>query len=232
MRNRNYDKRLITGIFILLAGTLLLADNFGMLSYEIKRYLFRWEVILIGIGIISLFTSPKKGFGIVMIAIGGAFYLKGLFYFSFNFWQLFWPAMLIIIGLVIIFHHHSHCGPKNISKVSDSDVLDEVSIFGSTERIINSEVFKGGKLTAIFGGQKIIFTKAKLAPGKNTIEIFALFGGFEIVVPDSWRVKINVTPIFGGFSDKKKFYTTNSESESELIITGTVIFGGGEIKSF
>jgi predicted membrane protein len=235
MRSKNFDKRLITGIFILIAGALLLASNFGLLSYEVRRYIFRWEVILIGIGVISLFSNHKKGFGIVLIAVGGALYLRDLVYFNFNFWQLFWPAMLIIIGLVIIFHHTSFCKTRTTTKTSTSvpgEELDEVTIFGSTERVIDAENFKGGKLTAIFGGQKLIFTKGKIQPGMNSIEIFALFGGFEIVVPDNWRVRINVTPIFGGFSDKKMFYNQGSETENELVITGTVIFGGGEIKSF
>ncbi|NJK87218.1 MAG: cell wall-active antibiotics response protein, partial [Bacteroidales bacterium] len=197
-----------------------------------KRYLFRWEVLLIGIGILSLFSNQKKGFGIILIAVGGAFYIRDYYELDYNFWQLFWPTMLIIIGFVIIFHHHRP--RRHLHKVSQtsSDFLDEVSIFGSSERVINSDSFQGGRLTCIFGGQKLIFTKTKMAPGRNEIEVFALFGGFEIVVPDNWKVKINITPIFGGFSDKKMFYSNNTEPENELIISGTVIFGGGEIKSF
>ncbi len=40
--------------------------------------------------------------------------------------------------------------------------------------------------------------------------------------------------LFGGFSDKHRYKSSalNPEEESQLIITGTVIFGGGEIKSY
>lgn len=238
MRNKNFDKRLLTGIVILIIGAVLLVSNFGLVGYNFRRYFLRWEMLLIVVGLISFISSPKKGFGIVLIVIGGALYARDFFNLDYNFWQLFWPTMLIIIGLVIIFHkhsHHTHCRArvKTISEnPSSPDILDEVSILGSTERIISPESFQGGKLTTIFGGQKLIFTKGKLDPTKNTLEIFALFGGFEIVVPDNWNVKINVTPIFGGFAEKKRFFAQNTEPESEIIITGTVIFGGGEIKRF
>ncbi len=232
MEHRNSDKRMLAGIFILIAGIALLASNFGIFSYEIKRYIFRWEVILIGVGILSLITRQNKGFGIILIAVGGVFYLRDFYDFHFNFWQIFWPVMLIIAGFSILFHRHSHHKFRNVSGTNE-DILDEVTILGGTERIINSESFKGGKLTSIFGGQKLIFTRAKMAQGKNTIELFAIFGGFELVIPDTWKVKVSITPIFGGFSDKRLTPVKSGEiSESELLITGTVVFGGGEIKSY
>jgi predicted membrane protein len=76
--------------------------------------------------------------------------------------------------------------------------------------------------------------KAKLAPGENYIDVFCMFGGMKLAVPEGWNVKIRVTSLFGGFSDKQRFRTTeaNIDTSSKLIIKGTVIFGGGEIKSF
>ena len=232
MEHKNSDKRMLVGIVILLAGAALLASNFGILSYEIKRYIFRWEVILIVVGFLSLFTSHNKGFAIVIMVVGIAFYLRDFFNFNYNFWQLFWPAMLIIAGLTILFHKHTHQRVHNFSGTSE-DFLDEVTVFGGTEKVINSENFKGGKLTSIFGGQKLIFSRAKMSGGKNTLEIFALFGGYELVIPETWEVKVNITPIFGGFSDKRLSPVKSGEGTgSELLITGTVIFGGGEIKSY
>jgi predicted membrane protein len=76
--------------------------------------------------------------------------------------------------------------------------------------------------------------KAKLAPGDNYIDVFCLFGGMKLIVPEGWNVKIRVMSLFGGFSDKHRFKSPESatEKESQLIIKGTVIFGGGEIKSY
>ena len=99
--------------------------------------------------------------------------------------------------------------------------------------MIHSENFQGGKLTSIFGGQKLIFTKAKLGPGQNMLELFAIFGGFELIIPEDWDVKVKITPIFGGFVDKRiSRPAIEQKNDRELVIYGTVIFGGGEIKSF
>ncbi|MBN2213375.1 MAG: hypothetical protein JW723_03960 [Bacteroidales bacterium] len=232
MVRKPVDKRLIVGIIIILAGAALLATNFTDYGYEIKRYFLRWEMLLIGVGLIALFTHESKAFGIIVLCIGAAFYIRSFIDIDFNFWQLFWPSMLIIIGLVIMFHHKSHRRFHAYGK-STVDIIDEVIVFGGTEKMIHSDNFQGGKLTSIFGGQKLIFTKAKLANGQNVIELFALFGGFELIIPEEWDVKIKITPIFGGVVDKRLSNPSSSQkSDKELIIEGTVIFGGGEIKSF
>ena len=234
MEHKRSDKRLIVGIIILLAGAALLASNFGFLSYEIRHYIFRWEMILIGVGLISVLSSENKGFGFVMIAVGGIFYLRDVIdtRLQIDFWKLFWSAMLIIMGLAIMFHHRSHRRMHTYTK-SSADMLDEVTVFGGSEKVIHSENFQGGKLTSIFGGQKLIFTKARLSSGQNMLELFAIFGGFELIVPEDWEVKVKITPIFGGFVDKRiSRPSSDQKSDKELLIYGTVIFGGGEIKSF
>ena len=88
-------------------------------------------------------------------------------------------------------------------------------------------------MTAIFGGTEIDLTKAALAPGRNAIELACIFGGATIIVPDDWNVKIEVTPILGGFNDSRKLISgTPVDPSKQLVITGAVIFGGGEVKSY
>ncbi len=232
MIQKPIDKRLIVGIIVILAGAALLASNFTDYTYEIRRYVLRWEMLLIGIGLIAILTNESKGFGIVVLVVGAAFYVRSFLNIDFNFWQLFWPSMLIVVGLVIMFHRKSHRGLHSYGQ-SSVDVLDEATVFGGTEKVIHSDNFQGGKITSIFGGQKLIFIKAKLARGQNVLEIFALFGGFELVIPEEWNVKVKITPIFGGFVDKRIANPQSPETnDKELVIVGTVIFGGGEIKSF
>ena len=89
-------------------------------------------------------------------------------------------------------------------------------------------------MLAIFGGSNFNMTRAKLAPGKNYIDVFVVFGGMKFVVPEDWNIKIEVVSIFGGMSDKHRTHIPEgmSHSEGQLIIKGFVLFGGGEIKSF
>lgn len=234
LEQNNTRKRLLIGLIVIIAGTTLLLNNLGILNVELKHYLFRWEVILIAMGFVFILSHEHKGPGIVLLLVGGTLYLRTFIDFHFNFWQVFFPGLIILAGIMMIFK--KKCGSNCIEKknFSDEDAIDEVAIFGGSERIIRSQNFKGGKIFAIFGGSNFNFMHAKLAPGKNYIEIFALFGGMKMVVPEDWKVRIEIVPIFGGFSDKHKVHNHNPEidTNTELILKGLVIFGGGEIKSY
>ncbi|MFT7002026.1 MAG: putative membrane protein, partial [Spirosomataceae bacterium] len=70
----------------------------------------------------------------------------------------------------------------------------------------------------------------------SVLEVFVLFGGIELVVPSDWEVKSDVTALFGGFSNKKRSFQNDAAvvttGKKVLYIKGTVLFGGGEIKSY
>ena len=60
-----------------------------------------------------------------------------------------------------------------------------------------------------------------------------MFGGTTIVVPNDWNIVMNVTSIFGGFSNKSvKDPNANVDLSRTLIIKGLVVFGGGELKTY
>ena len=115
----------------------------------------------------------------------------------------------------------------------DQDKIDDVAIFGGGKRILHSDNFKGGTITAIFGGSEVDLSNCKLAMGENVIDVMAIFGGMTIFVPSDWKIIVNVFPLFGGFSVKgRKDPNVDYDPAKALIIKGVVIFGGGEIKIY
>jgi predicted membrane protein len=235
MEHNHAQKRFLIGFVILAAGLALLLRNFGILDYELKRYILRWEVILIALGFVFILSHDNKGPGIVLLFVGGAFYLSDFFDFHFNFWQVFLPALLILAGILILFRQKLEItGDSEKKNIDNEDFIDEVNVFGGGDRNIVSQNFQGGKILAIFGGSNFNMMRAKLAPGKNYIEVLAVFGGMKLVVPEDWNVRINVVSIFGGFSDKHRIRPIESleKNDTELVLKGFVLFGGGEIKSF
>jgi hypothetical protein len=60
-------------------------------------------------------------------------------------------------------------------------------------------------------------------------DVFAMWGGIEIRVPENWTVVGRVTPILGGFDDKTR--PPQQESTQRLVIRGFVIMGGVEVKN-
>jgi len=115
----------------------------------------------------------------------------------------------------------------------NKDYIDDIAIFGGGHKVIQSDNFKGGNITAIFGGSEIDLTQCKLAEGDNVLDVVIIFGGTEIIVPRDWNVRTNVTPLFGGFSNKSRRDTSQPlDTTRTLVIKGLALFGGGEIKSY
>ena len=51
-------------------------------------------------------------------------------------------------------------------------------------------------------------------------------------MPEEWDIKIEVTSVFGGFSDKRVRTIVERDREKTLVITGVNVFGGGEIVNY
>lgn len=247
--NENPKKHLIGGIIILIIGVLFLFKNFDILSPDLMYYIFSWKTLLIGIGVLNLLLSNNRVGGIILIAIGTFFWLPDIFDLSVRAGQLFWPVVLIIIGVSLLLKKNGHyktpfgnfsqkaphISSNNNPNGAEEDYIDDIAIFGGGTKIITSQHFMGGKLTAIFGGSELNLSRAKLAPGRNILNVFFVFGGSSIIVPSDWNIVVEATPIFGGFSDERyipKSLTMEEENKSVLIIKGLVMFGGGEIKSY
>ena len=106
----------------------------------------------------------------------------------------------------------------------------ETSIFNDLKTYAISQNFKGGKLTSLFGSNKLDVTKANLAMGNHILDILVIFGGIELRIPEDWNINIKVTSIFGGLEDKRRIDPNLvPSSDKSMEIKGLVIFGGGEI---
>jgi predicted membrane protein len=237
MENRddwNPKSKLILAVILIGAGILLLAHNFNLLPFNIYNAIFSWPMLLIVLGVVQVTKHPNKTFGLVLLAIGSFFLLpKVVPELSFSFGQLFWPAVFLGIGLLILFKGNSGSKPWKKEGANSSEIVDEVNIFGGTERRMTTRNFRGGETVNIFGGSVYDFTECELADGKNVLEVVNIFGGSKFIIPSHWNVHVEVVSIFGGFSDKRKAGVGIPDGNTkELFIKGVAIFGGGEIKSF
>jgi predicted membrane protein len=227
------NNRIIIGVILVLAGLFLVIRNTGIFPDFIDHVIFSWPMLLVAIGLVMTLGATEKTAGIIVMAVGGFFMIPLLFRETFHMYDMFWPSIFIIIGIIFIVTRRRSWSAASSKGLSGDDYVDYVNVFSGGERQIVSENFKGGKISAVFGGMELDLTKAKLAPGRNELEIACVFGGATIIVPDNWFVIIEVTPVLGGFSDSRKLSPGRTiESSSQLVIKGAVVFGGGEVKSY
>lgn len=113
---------------------------------------------------------------------------------------------------------------------STDEYLDVNSVFAHNEQRVLSKSFKGGRISCSFGGAEVDLSQADFE-GTVTLDISASFGGVELLLPGNWVVKNELSVILGGVDDKRRYYKS-SEQPKILILTGNIICGGVEIKSY
>lgn len=227
------NNRAIIGIVLVLLGLFLVMRNTGIFPDFIEDIIFSWPMLLVTIGlVITIGSSGSKTSGIIVMAVGAFFLIPHIFRETFDI-NMFWPSIFIIIGVVFIFSKRRGWNSVTTTSQVGDDYIDYVHVFSGGERQVVSDNFRGGKVSAVFGGSEIDLTQSKLAPGVSELEIACVFGGTTIIVPDDWNVKIEVVPVLGGFGDERKLRPGRTIDVSrQLIIKGAVVFGGGEVKSY
>lgn len=235
-----------TGVLLLLIGIVLLLKA---ALVPIPYWMYSWPMLLIVIG---FFIGIRYGFRgiswLIFILVGGAF-LADHIYPDFELRRYTWPAVLIFLGLLFISRPRRrwNCDPdekKNPASgtptdpvinpeenYSKEDFVNATSVFGGTKRNVISKNFKGGDLLSIFGGTELDLSKADLT-GTATLELITIFGGTKLIIPSNWTLKSQAAIIFGGIEDKRSVTPTADGIEKILLLKGTVMFGGVDIKSY
>jgi predicted membrane protein len=113
----------------------------------------------------------------------------------------------------------------------NQDVLNTTSIFSGVIKIVNSKNFKGGDIVTILGGADINLAQADMQ-SPAVIDLTVVMGGVKLIVPSDWEIKNNVTCLLGGVEERRPaIYPTTGEKKL-LVLKGTVIMGGIDIRNF
>ncbi len=116
------------------------------------------------------------------------------------------------------------------SQSTDADRLNKQYTFSGAQLRIESQRWQGGELGVTAGGVEIDLRNAALAPEGAVLDLRVVMGGVDIRVPDTWRVHLEVTPLFGGADDTTR--TTQGTADApRLRILGTVTLGGVTVRN-
>jgi hypothetical protein len=111
------------------------------------------------------------------------------------------------------------------------DRINERVIFSGVNRKLMTKDFQGGKATVIFGGLDLDLTQVDFT-GVVSLNLEVGFGGVKLIIPPHWDVRTEVSNLAAGLEDKRMFREGGVDPNKVLILKGTLLFSGLEIKSF
>ncbi len=222
---------ILWGCVLVALGVILGINALGIAQIDIF-FPGWWTFFIIVPCVISLFGSDTDKTGdVIGIVIGVCLLLacQGVIAFGIL-WKLLVPAILIIVGLSIIFKDAiSGKVKKEVKKLQGKSGDKEYwATFGGQNLDFAKEKFEGGRMAAVFGGIKCDLREAKIEDDV-LIKASAIFGGITIFVPEDINVQVISSAMFGGTTNhhKKK---AQDEGKKTLFVDATCIFGGVEIK--
>jgi predicted membrane protein len=243
---------------LILAGTTYTLFDMGIIPLVYKPVIFSWQMLMTVIGLYQLLTRNIV-FGIILTGVGVGFLLP-LFNRVFPEFHLtlYWPYILIGIGVVIIvrqlfFRSKYPCGtyykyaPDGVdvnvdvnlkrdnkrmsTEQTNGDKMEKNVAFSSSEQIVFSQDFQGGEVNVAFGELKLDLRKAKLAD-VNYLEANVCFGSIVLYVPVGWKIHIKSDTFFGNVEDNRHFpQQADDDSQPTLNLKGTAVFSNIEIRN-
>ncbi len=113
---------------------------------------------------------------------------------------------------------------------ADDDEIALVSIFEPLVFSSQATSFQGGSVDCLFGGGVVDLRGATLDPAGATLHLRAIFGGAQVIVPETWQVTTHLKGIFGGAGDARP-HIERPVDAPHLTIDGLALFGGAGITS-
>lgn len=226
--------RLIFGAALLTIGVLWTLDNLGIVDSD--RVLRWWPAAVVAFGLAKLLGLGTQR----SLMTGGFFTLIGLVIlgaeadlYDLNIWRLWWPTLMMFVGGSILLR--ALRGPGAAAPGPDGTVPSEDSyirtfaMMGGTKVRVTSNAFRGAEPSAFMAGIEYDLRGATPAGDTVVMDVFAMWGGIEIVVPPDWRVSAEVMPLMGGVEDNST--SPSGPARTTLVVRGTVVMGGVEIKT-
>lgn len=227
------QRRVVFGIFLILAGVLALMSN--LLHLDVGSAWDYWPVLFCIIGVLKLLHARRPGgriTGLALVVLGSGWTLQNLGLVH-NAMPLILAVLLILAGAGFILRAFSRpespqhrSGHLRETVAHDDTVSVDATLSGTTVRC-DAPAFRGGELRAVLGGIKLDLRQAGLASVAE-LQVYAVCGGIEIRIPPDWSVQVKVSPVLGGVEDKT---VPPAVPAGTLVLTGETVMGGIEIRN-
>ena len=116
--------------------------------------------------------------------------------------------------------------------VSSEDVRAHslmIAVCGGTTRKGRWVPARRNTAIGIMGGVELDFRDAMLGPGVTEVNVFAVLGGVDIIVPPEMAVEVDGIAIMGGFENETDTVLNRDPDQPLLRVKGLVVMGGAGI---
>jgi hypothetical protein len=241
---KHVSGRITVGIILLIVAALFAADALfpGQFFQNIADFAsLWWPAALILIGVVGLFSGGNFTFNL-LLSLAGVWILADKLGWTRP--GLFLPFVLFVIAVLVFASAFRGRRPASGGSTSSAGFgsgparpagtaadAHVFSAFSGHDARNASQEFRFAEVTAIFGGSSLDLRDAKLSPEGARVDITALFGGADVIVPENWVLQVSSTPIFGGVDNRTSNLGTPAEGQPILHVNATAIFGGAGIKN-
>lgn len=219
-------RNILWGLVLVIVGLVLGLNALNIVDIDIF-FNGWWTLFIIVPCFIDLFKDEKKTGNLIGLTLGILLLLSCQDILDFSImWSLFFPIVLIIIGVSFIFKNTIKDKINKTVKTNNKNKKEYCSCFSGQKLSFNNEEFSSCDLSAVFGSIDLDLSSA-IINSDVVVNASAIFGGIDIIVPKDMNVKVNSTSIFGGVDNKVK---NGKDNEVTIYVNATCLFGGVEIK--
>jgi predicted membrane protein len=216
-------------LVLVVIGSVFLLDDYFFFDFSLRR--FFWPILIIGLGLWLMLRPKRRHPWENQVGAGPAptqtvneapgYYTD--------------PATGAYPGYTdytSAYTSEAYTGagaPEQAASVED--YVDSTAIFGGVKKNIITKNFKGGDVVSVFGGTELNLMQADMQH-PVVLEATQIFGGTTLIVPPHWQIKSEMVAILGGIDDKRPALPHGYDPNKVLILKGTTLFGGLNIKSY
>lgn len=227
-------RRALFGLSVVGIGALALLDNLHVFDTALLRTYWPLVLVVWGVGRLAwAHHASSRVFGVVLVAVGALMTAHNLGHVNVELRQ-WWPVFVILGGVAIALRgmFPRACGGRRwqfeSSTIEHAEQVDVDARFSGVKLQNDSPAFKGGRISAAFGGVELDLRQAVMAGPEAALTIDAKFSGIELRVPREWQVLVQMSSTLGGVDDKT---APLPSAQHRLVLRGETVFGGVNIKN-
>jgi predicted membrane protein len=229
-RDSAISGRIVFAVALVALGALWTLDNLSVVdSHLITRW---WPLLLVFYGATTLAGLGRRRnvFWGSFVGLAGVLLLLGNLGYAHAGLDVLWPLFLIAVGVQVLLRATGARSSTSRDGPDEDRVIQTFAALGGVTRRSQSRTLERADISAVMGGVELDLRDATPASGRVVADVFAVWGGIVILVPDTWRVESEVSVVMGALQDETK-YSNPPEPAGTLVLRGAIMMAGLEVRN-